>query len=182
MKRYLPALIFTIHAFLLSNAFAGDDELIPLQIGNTWEYVNAQGGGELKRTFVDKKQVIDGQEWFLLNEFGSRFWVRNGNRVQYEAVDYFDMDEIDGDLNEEIVLDITRSEYTFEGVEKVISGKCPKQITVPAGTFDCYAIQMVLDQESYSVTFYALGVGVVKSIYHTPEEHEVLELKQYKLH
>ena len=164
-----------------SNASKLGPALIPLAVGNTWTYTRLETN-ETLQSKVEKSQNLNGTTWYLYNEVGERFWVRNEGMNQYEALDFYDAEEIKGEeIKTAMVLNVDAASYSFESVESASYRKCKTSITVPAGTFACHLIRFELGQGEYSENYFKEGIGLLKSTYHTSNDTRTIELVDYQL-
>lgn len=160
---------------------SSESGLIPLAVGNQWSYIRTDTD-EIAHSQVEKSQSVKGNTWYLYNEFGDRFWVRNEGLNQFEAADFFDTDFIDGDDIDEVkVINADKDSYSFDGIESASYKKCPDEITVPAGTFSCHIVIFDLGDGLHSEHYYAEGVGLLRHIYRSGEDRTMLELTDYQL-
>lgn len=190
MKYLSLFFVFTSCISLHSHSFAADKSqgkppvLIPLAVGNTWKYRNRDKPGEIIISTVEKSQLANGITWFLYNEMGDKFWVRNDGMTQYELLASFSKNTIDmSNLQEALVLSTPGNKpysYTLEGYS-VTYTPCTEPITVLAGTFYCHIYKFDLGDGYYSITYYAENIGVLLNKYYSSSGYEVLELFDYQL-
>jgi hypothetical protein len=62
------------------------DELYPLEVGRYWRYVVEGDGPKSMTNSITRSKTVRGTTWYLLNEWGENFWVRNAPAGQIEAV------------------------------------------------------------------------------------------------
>ena len=142
MNKIYILLIITACLFNTANA----DPLYPLKVDMYWVYELEEDPGNPVTNKVISKKTILGNEWYELEEYGDTFWVRNTAEGQVEAFNLFNTDARDVSQVEEVI--IYRYPYrageTYTIDEDVITIAGERNITVPAGTFQCieYRIDM----------------------------------------
>ena len=158
--------------------------LVPLAVGNTWKYMENNNEKTIIISSVEKSQSVNGVTWFLYNEMGDRFWVRNQGMEQYESYDSANMDSINfSNINEQLVLAKPDGKIKSYYVEQdLITYKpCLSPITVKAGTFECHTYTFDMGDGYYSISYYAKNIGVVLNKYNSNTGYSETELIEYNL-
>lgn len=145
-------------------------ELIPLQVGNYWKFVNEHGEIEFAR--VLETVILKGVTWFKYRELNDddTFIVRNADKGQFE---------IDTDTDEvQLVLRFPVDKETQYIQYGVVTNVIPNvEITVPAGTFKTYFYDFSVENpEDQIKVWIAPGIGLIKSVYYEAE-YELIEYK-----
>jgi len=156
--------------------------LIPLDIGNRWVFTEL-GNNATHIVNVIKSSTANDNTWYLYNEFGDKFWLRNHNGYQYEAIDAFDKELPNSVTYSEIVFyppDKTPDTYKSSGGDIKYS-KCEKPLTVPAGTFPCHIYRVDLGYGNYSINYYAIGIGLIRNEYATDRGTKIYELSSFNI-
>jgi len=142
---------------------ASAGSLFELKVGMTWTYViEGDNDGQVTNKIADAKLIL-GNRWFQLIEFGDRFWIRNSDIGQVEAVNLFDSDAENVTAIEELVI----FKYPATAGEKWNESDSPitylgkQRLQVPAGDFDCHVYHIHIVGDSYSKYCVAEGVGVI---------------------
>lgn len=155
--------------------------LVPLAVGNSWTYVDTETGEE-STSSVESKQLVNGVYWFKYNELGDSFWVRNEGLDQFEAIDFFNEQQIDSTIGEEVlVLTTSKNKYAFQGIKSASYKRCDTLIKVPAGEFECHIIHFEFGEQLFSRNYYAEGIGLIKNQYQSSDGYTEVELVDYQL-
>ena len=146
--------------------------LFPLEVGRYWIY---QLDGDKQKTVknsIASTLTIGETQWFESIEFGEKFWIRNGDEGQMEAVNLYTKDEnaaifekIDPKvIHEELMFKFpARPGDTWTTLENLISYEGIETLTVPAGDFSCHMYSIAQYGQTYSHSCIAEGIGVVYS-------------------
>lgn len=158
------------------------DALIPLSVGNSWNYVQVDGtkSGSAK---VLKSSSHAGSSWFLYKEFGDIFWLKNEGGVQVEALNAFGEENLPVVLKEEIIFnspDESPSVYESSG-GKIQYRQCNEDLEVPAGRFPCHVYTIDLGDGTSSVNYYSQGVGLIRNDWTTDTGTVIFELTDYRV-
>lgn len=153
--------LFSIIAVSCSDSTSNNEpmkELFPLKIGNKWTYqITKNDSISTSYNDIQKDTVVNGETWYIVLRDGEPvftsknksdgMWIMFGN----EKVLFY---KYPATLNDE---------YMAGAVSvKVVS--LNKQITVPAGTFECIQYHTVYsDKEEYD-EFFCPGTGTIKII------------------
>ena len=153
-------IILFLLLFSSSLSIAGPYEL---RTGLTWTYELTGGEQNEVINSVPRSVVIDGVEWFELNEYGERFWVRNTEQGQVEAVNYY---ERDLDASEPIVESLVYKfpvlvDETWGDPDSPVIYLGLRDVTVPAGEFTCHLYRFDLGDGATSESCVSNGAGVV---------------------
>ncbi len=169
----------SVHVALLLLSFAtcalaedpAPKEIVPLVVGNRWEYRRTETDRRTGRTFPDEtdkaavheKRVIGGKTWFRYTEFDDEFWVRSGPDGQSELRDFDE--EGDPDPNSGAVFyryPVAKVPLEYEvGGSKITVVATDRVVTTPAGRFTCYVYRLVEPGLVVEMSV-APGVGLVK--------------------
>lgn len=165
--------------------------LIPLKVGNTWNYSLSRYdkagkllGREDATAKVAEEKKVGPKTWYKLNEFGDDFWVRDDAEGQYEAVlNYEEETSPDRRTRESLFyrypVDETPFKYKLEfGEMTVVSDST--EVTTNAGKFSCYHYQLVETDLKIDM-FIARGKGLVKHRFEDEAEVSVAELESMRL-
>jgi hypothetical protein len=174
----------TFSLILLLSACASEDReaspietsaatLFPLEVGQYWVYEIRLGEEKaLVENHIAGSQTIDGTEWFLSVEYGEKFWIRNSEEGQVEAVNLYTKSE-HAAVFEQLDAKTLREELLFKfparpgdswiTLENVLRYEGIKTYTVPAGTFECHHYSITQYGVAYSRSCIAEGIGIVYS-------------------
>lgn len=186
-------LLFTF-LFLYTSFCFSQNSVYPLKKGNSWTYLEettSSAGVDIDGLAIDTitnyiigEQTTNGETWFITQEFGSPFLLKNGPKGQYEldstaleegssvAVLFFKL-PIKGE---------SQAYYPYEDSRVTVSGKT-YSINSPAGTFSCYkyTITPYLDTY-YSIIYYiCIDKGVIKYQYFDETSSTTATLLSYTL-
>lgn len=162
---------------------AEPDVLIPLAVGNVWEYRDARTG-EKAQARVIKRAEAEGQVWYLYEEFGELYWLRNNGVEQIEAIGQYGNNRIDGALSPATIFRppaAVAGAYTAPTGDVIEYAPCEDPLTVPAGRFPCYRYTMTLGDGGVSTNHFAVGVGVIRNEFRTSEGVSLFELVEYSV-
>lgn len=171
--------------FIFLCTFNGQAEVLaPLTVGNYWKYVNDKG--ELSVSKIVKSEMFQGHSWYLLEDFGDMFWIRNGEDGQYELKDQVNIETIPLD---EPINEVLQFKYPIDGFEnyftdydRIMAKTLYDSIEVPAGTFDNIVVYtIVMSDKDYAKNWYAPGVGLIKLEMNFGGEIEIYELIEYEI-
>lgn len=158
--------------------------LVPLAVGNNWKYMENGNKNSIITSSVEKSQNVNGVTWFLYNEMGDRFWVRNVGLEQYESIDSANMDSINiSNINEQLVLSKPDGNIKTYYVEQdsITYKPCLTPITVKVGTFECHTYTFDMGDGYYSTSYYVENIGVVFNKYNSNNGYSETELVEYTL-
>ncbi len=182
MRNLSIVLIFISYLPLVS--LADQQSVVPLKVGNEWNYVVNNSEDNIRKSEILKKETIDGVDWYLSQEFGDLFWVSNQEAGQFEAINSFGEMKLQSDpLEQELILkfhDGKKFSYSTSGGDIQVE-PCEEKLVVPAGEFECVKYTFDLGGGDYSVSYYSVGVGLIKNEFKTNESVEVSELSSFKL-
>ena len=155
-------IVHTLLLFVCGNAFGG--QLYDLHVGASWTYVvSAKQETTITNNVVDVRE-INGNRWYKLIEYGDTYWVRNTDKGQVEAVNFFNSDPSSSSKVEESIIFkfpakvgekwwLDELSITYQGI---------KVLQLPAGEFKCHEYLFNLEGEgNYSLSCVAEGIGVV---------------------
>jgi hypothetical protein len=133
------------------------NQIMPLSVGNVWEFVDENGRDATSIRIVDRVD-IDGQKWY---RSADQVCFRNGNGGLWAYYEY--------DNNYELVFKYPASigdiynidEHGYDSV-KVVSKDT--RVSVPAGEFDCYHYVSYSGETKYD-QYACPGIGLVKMTY-----------------
>jgi hypothetical protein len=169
----LPAFCLLVASCSTQHASAHPDVLFSLETGRYWKYQVTRGerASTVENTISSSKRIGD-IEWFESIEYGDRYWIRNGNQGQVEAVNLYTKDENDA-VFEQIDPKVIHEELIFkypatpgdrwETLENTLRFEGTKSMDVPAGHFTCLMYSITQYGQTYSHSCIAPGVGVVYS-------------------
>ena len=165
-------------------------DLIPLQVGNTWNYSQSEldkSGKLLGRKGVQAKvadeKKIGNKHWYKYQEFGDNFWVRNDTGGQYEAI--LDDEETSPNKNTKEILfyrypaKATPTKYKLEFGEMTLVSKSTT-VETKAGKFACYHYRLV-ESELKIDMFMSPGKGLVKNRFEDDRSIKITELISMQL-
>ena len=189
MNRYIVLILSLFLVRCASHGVTMDEKavqtgyLFDLHVGMSWTY---QVEGEDSKTVTNKitaVRTIGGQQWYKLIEYGDIFWVRNTERGQVEAANFFARDPAPEDKPEEALVfkyPVTNGE-TWDNLESPTTYNGTEVVTVPAGTFECHIYFIDMGNGSYSKSCIANNVGVVYNEF-VPDEgsKEISRLIRYE--
>lgn len=183
--RYLLLLGFCVSLAVLAMAAQKGSEsaavLFPLSQGQSWvyrAYVKGSDKDELdsepqfkeSKSYINDIITVDGVDWYQLEEYDNRFWIRNSGAGQMEAVNLFGMksEDLKGfnpkALREELVFKFPAKEgEVWNAMESTLRYEGLETKKVPAGTFQCHSYAMIQDGIVYSHSCIAEGMGVIYS-------------------
>lgn len=139
------------------------DSLFEISVGSWWKYKVNKGEAPESISSISDAKVIDGVKWYLLVEDGSKYWIRNSEHGQVEAVNFFDSIPEDDDKAEEIVVfkyPSTKGD-TWSYVTDLSTYLGMKDVEVPAGRYKCHMYNIQMSETDYSAVCIAEHVGVV---------------------
>ncbi len=196
----LAALVLAGGIFLVLRAPDANAELIPYSVGTIWTYQVEQRNeqGEVENTMTDTSRVageefIEGQRWFMVEEFGYEFWVRIGDEGGLEAELLPDPDpESKGFVLQRKQLFFKYpakkgetypvGDPDFKQQAKVV--ETDLKVDVPAGSFQCMVYEISTPEALVSRISLAPGIGIVKFEFPSgygeselPETRELITIK-----
>ena len=122
--------------FIFINPPESADELYPLEVGHYWRYGVEGDGPKSVTNSITRSKTVRGTTWYLLNEWGENFWVRNAPAGQIEAVNLSLDDPPTRKVDElfDYKYPYTVAEpYSLYDDEVVVEEE--REVTVPAGRF-----------------------------------------------
>ena len=148
-------------------------ELFTLETGKYWSYQIHKGDEQatVKNVVADSKWLGDTQ-WFLLVEYGEKFWVRNTAKGQVEAVNLYSKEPDDlifvqldpKAVREELIFKFpARPGDSWITLENNIRYEGVYSKTVPAGIYHCHLYSISRYGEIYSHSCIAEDIGVIYS-------------------
>lgn len=159
------------------------EALVPLSVGNVWRYQRVGSDGTMESSVL-KKAVLGDTTWYFYDELGERFWLRNTRSEQIEAVNFYDTDTISGPAEEEVIFysPSVAPERYVAALSDVEYSVCEAPIQVPAGRFPCHRYRVLFDDgKSYFDSYFALGVGLIKTVSSSSEGTEIIVLTEYSV-
>lgn len=145
--------------------------LVPLEIGNQWVYEQitiASGSVVSTDTITNEIKgsvVLNGKKWFIINEFGDDFMIRNTRKGQLE-LDTFNTNN-KGKYVEVLIFRKPKrkesQEYMVFETNQVKIDKESQTITTSIKDFECYRYQITtLDSNGDQIeTFIAPSIGII---------------------
>jgi hypothetical protein len=183
MNFLLKLLGVTILTIFISNCSEGtiepsinDDVILPLALGNTWEYIcyqypisNPDSISQSMKliSIIDSVYTINGKKWYGLRtynpespEAGMYIQLRNvreglrflDNPYNFAEILYFKYPTV---INESIIWD----NYKTDRIDTTVTISINSETTVPAGKFTCIHYQRNGDDDEY----YCPNIGQIKS-------------------
>ncbi len=149
--------------------FAFSEGLFELEVGSYWVYeVSDKSSKRTVTNYIADEKQIEHIKWFQLIEYGEKFWIRNTDEGQSEAVNLYTMDTNQLDrLDAKVV----REELMFKHPAKVgerwiilenyIEYTGQQTVEVPAGKFKCHMYSITQYEITYSHSCIAEGVGII---------------------
>ena len=169
-------------AIMASHISYGAD-LYELRVGLVWHYEIEGAEQKAARSSISRSVVVNDIEWFELIEYGERFWVRNSQQGQVEAVNFYDRELNTSEPIEEVLVfkyPVTVGENWGDTNSKS-SYLGRRDVQVQAGTFSCHVYRFDLGAGAYSESCVAEGVGVVFNEFKgSGESIEVSKLVRYE--
>lgn len=165
-------------------------ELFPLEVGSSWTYQVGDKAALAENT-ITTSLIIGTTTWYLYQEFGEKFWIRNGPEGQLEAVNLYNKGE-NAAIFEKLDAKSVREELVFRfpanpgeswiTLENEIRYEGLRKMDVPAGTFNCHYYSITQYGQTYSHTCIAEQVGIVFSDRQLPDGNwETSTLLRWKL-
>lgn len=187
---FVPLLLLTACAAVPDSNRQAPAALFPLAVGQYWVYeIRAGEQYATVENRITASRRIGEQEWFLSEEFGEKFWIRNSTAGQVEAVNLYTkgehaavFEQLDPKtLREELLYRFpAQAGDSWVTLENVLRYEGKKTITVPAGTFECHSYSITQYAITYSHSCIAEGVGVIYSDNLRPDGHlEISRLKDW---
>lgn len=177
--------LMTLTAAVLAGLFAGaaaaesPPVLMPLAEGNRWTYVSEDDPSVTREAAVLESRTVDGETWYLYEEFGSGYWLRNVGAEQWQAVE-----EPDQEAPRQMLAladPATAPDwYPYDGLV-VEYEACEEPMTVPAGTFDCYIYTFEFGEGLSTRSVFAPGVGLIHNTFEEGAEIRAMVLRDYTL-
>ncbi len=165
-------------------------DLIPLSKNNKWTYIKTEflNNEMIKKdtsySFIEKTVKVNGKLWYVVNEDGFEYAVRNEAKQQFEL----DSSKVDtyGNYKEFLVFGLPEKgeELNYEvGFEKVTVKNNLHKINTKAGNFECikYEFKDPNSSKNYIHTYICPGVGIIKSDMVSGNEKIELVLISYAL-
>ncbi|UZR98151.1 hypothetical protein [Chondrinema litorale] len=161
---------YIVLVMLVSNSLKAQD-LIPLKLDNYWVYeqktIYYDGSEEIDTITNSIKEVLkfNNQDWYVLNEFGDDFTVRNTAEGQVE-LDTFATDQ-KGNYEEILFYkkpDKTQDlEYITYEVNHIKVYKGVEKIKTPVGKFKCHKYEIITeDMPNEKIeTYISVGTGII---------------------
>lgn len=186
LHRLLLPLVFLLGACSYHPAH----ELFPLGVGSSWTYEVGTEARRVENT-ITTSLTIGTTTWYLYQEFGEKFWIRNGPEGQLEAVNLYNkgenaaiFEQLDAkSIREELLFRFpARAGESWVMLENEIRYEGQREMSVPAGTFDCHYYSISQYGQTYSHTCIAEQVGIVFSDRQLPDgSWETSSLVAWKL-
>ena len=177
MKKII-AIPLAFFIFINHSVFA--DELYPLEVGRYWRYEVEGDGPKSVTNSITRNKTVRGTTWYLLNEWGENFWVRNAPAGQIEAVNLSLDDPPTRKVDELLVYKYpytVAEPYSLYDDQVVVEEE--REVTVPAGRFKCAVYYFDLGGGYYSRSCIAPGVGVIVNESKLKDLHSVSSLVEY---
>ena len=161
----LPLLFFST-SFLVQA-----DGLFEPRVGQYWIYsIEGKESLRIENRIVASKK-IGSKEWFHMIEYGEKFWIRNSDLGQMEAVNLYtkkpeDIEDIIGEevVREELVFKFpAKKGESWVTLENTLTYEGEISVTVPAGEFECHMYAISYNKTVYSTSCITEGVGVIYS-------------------
>lgn len=156
-------------------------EILPLEIGNKWEYKTSLEGEINDMTaMIFKDTIINNERWF--NYGGCLLMI---NREDGLWLRFYD--DITNKWIEELryKYPAVAGEQYSDSLDFVKVLSVNERITVPAGTFNCYVYRIPLFEDNYMDFYLCPGIGGIKTVsYENWNGHEIYEyqvLQSYSL-
>lgn len=165
--------------------------LIPLGLNNYWKYeqTTVENGKIISIDTVLNRvngiTTLNGKEWYLLNEFGDNFIVRNTAAGQME-IDTLSVNE-DGEYDEIVMFKKPNKSknlsYLAYDVNNVFIDKSPAIIKTSIGDYKCYKYIITTEGvENESIeTFICPGIGIIYQDWVIDEKHIKSKLVDFKI-
>jgi len=155
-------------------------EILPLEIGNKWEYkISSEGEIKDMTTMVFKDTIINNERWF---DFGCLLMI---NREDGLWLRYYDDKTNKWEEELRYKYPAVAGEQYSDSLDLVKVIAINEKVTVPAGTFNCYVYRIPLFEDNYMDYYLCPGVGNIKTVsYENWNGHEIYEyqiLQSYSL-
>jgi len=174
--------IIALIALFFSHLSYGGD-LYKLRVGLVWQYELEGAEQKVAKNSIIRSVVVNEVEWFELSEYGERFWVRNTEQGQVEAVNFFDRDIDLSEPAEEVLIFKHPASVgeTWGRPNSPTSYLGLREVTVPAGTFNCHMYRFDLNAGAFSESCIAEEIGVVVNRFKRSDgSTEVSKLSRYE--
>ncbi len=192
-KIYQKQILKSMLVFLLcslSSQYGLAQQLIPLEVGNTWTYIRTiRIDQQIIKTdtsysSIEKSVQIESKTWFISREDGYDYLVRDEGGQQFEL----DSTIVDpqGRYKEFLVFGIPGKGEKLSykvGQETVTVAAVKGKVITAAGKFKClkYEFRSPYDSDGYIDTYISPGVGIVKVIMASGKEITELKLIAYHI-
>lgn len=164
--------------------------IIPLHVGNHWVYEKASfhAGSVIARdtvtNSVNNSVQVAGNTWYVIQEFGDEFLIRNTPEGQVE-LDTLAVNAI-GDYTEVLMFRFPRRKpftYRVYDLNLVTVDSKKHKVKNPDQTFRCYRYEIVpIDSEVEKIeVFIHPGIGIISHKRTTGEQEETHTLLEYTL-
>ena len=196
--KYFKLMLLVIFIFTYpACSIAGDDEIIPLAIGNYWVYnVEMFMGDTLAPTppmtdTVEVKKEINwsGHTWYSFDdpiEEGENLYYRNTEEGHYQLTISPEFKDGKTALKTKFPLQLNDTWLDESDSLTITVEAINETVTIPAGEFEgCYRIKMMMFEGAEHVMWIKPGVGEVKGVFTAKhgeiEMRSVRELIEYHL-
>ena len=192
--RILPLLVIVLSVSIFWSCDSTEKkelEVIPLKVGNEWTYeFKVFRDGEIDSVSTITNRVtdsisIEGNTWFVMNEFDADFFLRNNEHGQLEYTP--NSLSIDGKNSQQLFFPYPVSiDTSFEvnySTSTMFSNHSLVEVGSPAGRFKCYEylLKDIEDEQHYVHYFVHPGIGIVKYENKTADYFETAELTAWNL-
>jgi len=148
--------------------------LFPMEVSRSWTYrVHFEGKPDSAREVTNgiiETIDIEGVTWYSLQEYGDRFWIRNSDIGQMEAVNIYgrkphDLEGIDSKvIRQEVMFKFpVKKGESWVILENTLRYEGLESKKVPAGEFQCHLYSITQYGQTYSHSCIAEDIGVVYS-------------------
>ncbi|NMH87519.1 hypothetical protein [Flavivirga algicola] len=180
----MKKLTLILFILVINFTMTSQEELIPLKVNNKWAYIKTDwiNGKIVKKdtsySFIKTSKIIDGKTWYVTNEDGYDYTIRDVNGEQFE---------LDEEQNKTfLVFGLPKRENErsyMVNQEKVTVTKKLHKIKTRTSNFKCfkYEFRDPSDSASFIDTYICPGVGIVKVQMGTENEKTELTLIDYNI-
>ncbi len=166
-EEFIPILVLLI---LLATLNLHSQELIPLKVNNNWKYIETVTINDkivetdTLNSSIKSKLILNGKEWFLMEELGDEFIVRDDKEGQYEIDTLTTLKN--GNFKEILMFkrptrNTSISYHAFDDLTITIA---PNTILIKteAGDFNCIKYTIDYKEENEFIEFYIKpDIGVI---------------------
>lgn len=165
--------------------------LIPLKVGNYWKYKQITSVSDSIISIdtvvnsVKKRISLNGKDWFILNEFGDDFVVRNSKLGQVE-IDTLSKD-IYGKFKETVMFknpnELKTLSYIVYDVNYIEVDKTPILINTIIGDFKSFKYTILIEDEidEKIETYISPKIGIIYQDWSIGKKHVRCKLVDYKI-